>query len=305
MLKTSTNSVKRAFTLIELLVVIAIIALLISILLPSLASARETGRQIVCSNNQRQIYTTILSYCLDFKEYHHGKRQNYGARFLRINTGGAYEPNNLRMLRPYLPNFTSDGPDEDFAYWGAVYDSYQDVNVDPTWYVARMPWISMTAPPFPAWKTWHCPSAKKMDPYPYDITQYDPDHLYQSYCFNGVDDRVDPNTRRPPMTWWRKQYVPRYNRVLSTPTKLSDIFQPSGLIMFQDGFECMLDGNGDTLNDLSQYNPDVNAGDPRFTNWQREYFRHNTGCTTIWGDGHVKAIGKPSMSDSLPWYTGL
>lgn len=56
---------KKAFTLVELLVVISIIALLLSILMPSLSRAREQGKSVVCKSNLRQIGLATALYLND------------------------------------------------------------------------------------------------------------------------------------------------------------------------------------------------------------------------------------------------
>ncbi len=53
---------KKAFTLIELLVVIAIIALLLAIVMPSLAMAKEHAKRLICASHMKSIGQAIMLY---------------------------------------------------------------------------------------------------------------------------------------------------------------------------------------------------------------------------------------------------
>jgi len=55
----------RFFTLVELLVVIAVIALLASLLMPALKSARDRGYEIACKNQLRQCGLSCVYYADD------------------------------------------------------------------------------------------------------------------------------------------------------------------------------------------------------------------------------------------------
>ncbi len=89
---------RRGFTLIELLVVIAIIAILASMLLPSLGEAREQGRRALCQSNQHQIYVAGGCYAVDYD----GRLSGGGGDTISYASVFYNQGNVLGFLREYL-----------------------------------------------------------------------------------------------------------------------------------------------------------------------------------------------------------
>lgn len=87
---------KHAFTLIELLVVIAIIALLVSILLPSLQTAKDLAKRIACASNLRGIFSAVSMYTTENNGYL-PRVTDYGA-----GDGMAWAWTDQGVLYPYL-----------------------------------------------------------------------------------------------------------------------------------------------------------------------------------------------------------
>lgn len=78
----------HGFTLIELLVVISIIALLIALLLPALAQARQLAETVVCASNERQIAIAIIEWSHEHRGFAPGSAVAGELGYNRPNTPG-------------------------------------------------------------------------------------------------------------------------------------------------------------------------------------------------------------------------
>jgi len=124
---------RKGFTLVELLVVIAIIGVLVSLMLPAIGGAREAGRRMQCTNNQKQMGLAVQTY-------HNSQKRippcwDYSKTF-DYNTGGDISGASLHFsLLPYLEQSALyDKGKSDWAtgYWGVSKNAVIETFLCPT-----------------------------------------------------------------------------------------------------------------------------------------------------------------------------
>jgi len=133
------------FTLIELLVVIAIIALLISILIPALAAAKEEANVVKCCNGLKEVGRASEQYRKDWLGgsiwyYHYPVEPGYGVGVLTPWVFGGF-----KAPEPVDPNGT------------------QDSSVYPTTIRPLTPYVKRDCKPDEILDIYKCPSDKSYD----------------------------------------------------------------------------------------------------------------------------------------------
>ena len=111
---------KKAFTLIELLVVIAIIALLLSILMPSLQLVKSKARMLICMSNVRQVTMACVTYATDYDGFYPSNPVS----------GAGASPNYFNGA--YLVSVYPDSPGNNFALDIEPYLQTLEVFKDPS-----------------------------------------------------------------------------------------------------------------------------------------------------------------------------
>ncbi len=303
---------RRAFTLIEVLVVVAIISLLVSILMPSLAKAREQARQVVCAARMQQISRAESAYESTNGGWFVGSPLTTGYFLARNNT---WNPSLQGFYRFAVEWFDFATPlIREMRGPSAVPNPNGDPNSD----ARKKMFLKVTEEPF------HCPSNNEVTPAWPSSTGFPviraPSYLSMSTIMRGGPDmyaragsafpKVEPYKVAQSPAWELKPpdpYMPRAER----------IGRPSMKVFIADGLR-FYDG---TQMDYSTYptgHKGMMCGDPpsaystdlteaREYMLARQYsYRHgrNNRINAVFFDGHVESLFADAKSGPDKPYTG-
>lgn len=124
---------KNSFTLIELLVVIAIIAILASMLLPSLKKARDKAKQMDCAGRLKQFGIAASSYIIDYDGW-------FPQQGDFVDTDASYGKMWDNQLSSYLGYNPNSGPPMFHCPSGTLLPPYSDPD---TLWKARGYWMNL------------------------------------------------------------------------------------------------------------------------------------------------------------------
>lgn len=260
------SEVRVAFTLIELLVVVAIIALLISILLPSLNQARRQARTIVCLNNLRTQGQACHFYADDNKGWNIGGILDDGGRPAK-----ELMVYSMSVLK-YFGNY--DGR-IDASLWPAQPTELNQL-------VGRTPQFQCPDHPDPLHKMDYVSSAF---PIPYTQADIDDDVAGGGYAGDAYQGEFPPD--------YRSAF-----KISNFPREA----QPGKLIYVSEVHASLENGPGQLRYHSFFYTSQLPLGlYPRIASDQR----HPGGITNLFFDGHATTMGVTLVDAGWPNSLGL
>lgn len=268
----SCRSFLHGFTLIELLVVIAIIALLLSIMMPSLQKVKAVAKKAVCGSNERNIMLAMQVYRHDY-EGSFFPSQN-GCRWYDLGQGSG-------RTGALLTGTETDPLRRLLAYWGTAYVDY-GVTKD----------------------LFECPAKRAYEDNEYVEEPGDEEAFrYSDYGLNGFI------CWPPPKEKYGNIYNPQRKRpkaiAFKHPSSTIVFHDHWENTLDDNGDMYYINPLYSTTENLWQWRQFAVAYQATRGESVNECWRHDGSSNILWLDGHVSNLKETNGEDvKYVWYTG-